>query len=228
MTKRAFTLIELLIVVAIIAILAAIAVPNFLEAQVRSKVSRVKADMRTMDTALKSYYVDANRYPYDKAYSNTMGIPGDRQLEDWSIASLFMLSTPISYVSSVNFDDPFLVSNEAGAVPPGWPNPPAGELPYFNLGYGTDVVSNSSSGNWGDLVGPANENTPDAGFVLVSYGPDQLYMGAEWISAGPDADTGSNSMGLTKRIDQIYDPTNGTISAGDIVRVEVPGVQVTF
>ena len=38
---RAFTLIEVLIVVMIIAILAAIAVPNFLEAQVRAKTSRV-------------------------------------------------------------------------------------------------------------------------------------------------------------------------------------------
>lgn len=45
-----FTLIELLIVVAIIAILAAIAVPNFLEAQMRAKVSRTKADMRSMVT----------------------------------------------------------------------------------------------------------------------------------------------------------------------------------
>ena len=61
-TRVAFTLIELLIVVAIIAILAAIAVPNFLEAQVRAKVSRVKSDMRAVATALESYHVDNNRY----------------------------------------------------------------------------------------------------------------------------------------------------------------------
>lgn len=62
-TDSGFTLIELLIVVAIITILAAIAVPNFLEAQIRSKVARVKADMRTVATALESYHVDNNRYP---------------------------------------------------------------------------------------------------------------------------------------------------------------------
>ena len=61
---RAFTLIELLIVVAIIAILAAIAVPNFLEAQVRSKVSRVKSDLRSVVTALEAYAVDRNDYPH--------------------------------------------------------------------------------------------------------------------------------------------------------------------
>src|SRR6186713_1738012 len=59
----AFTLIELLIVVAIIAILAAIAVPNFLEAQTRAKVSRVRNDLRALATGIESYRVDNNSYP---------------------------------------------------------------------------------------------------------------------------------------------------------------------
>jgi prepilin-type N-terminal cleavage/methylation domain-containing protein len=60
----AFTLIELLIVVAIIAILAAIAVPNFLEAQVRSKVSASMADIRSLVLSVESYYLDWSDYPY--------------------------------------------------------------------------------------------------------------------------------------------------------------------
>src|SRR5260221_3715617 len=69
--KRAFTLIELLIVVAIIAILAAIAVPNFLEAQTRAKVSRVKADMRTLGTAMEQYNVDYNGYVMNWSFRNS-------------------------------------------------------------------------------------------------------------------------------------------------------------
>ncbi|MDX1973973.1 MAG: prepilin-type N-terminal cleavage/methylation domain-containing protein, partial [Candidatus Sumerlaeia bacterium] len=87
---RGFTLIELLIVVAIIAILAAIAVPNFLEAQTRSKVSRVKSDMRTATTAIELYHLDNNAYPtgFGLSVSDT-----DR----WRFG-LWLLSTPIAYV----------------------------------------------------------------------------------------------------------------------------------
>ena len=63
MTHRAFTLVELLVVIAVIAILAAIAIPNFLEAQTRAKVTRAKADLRVIAEALESYHVDHGRYP---------------------------------------------------------------------------------------------------------------------------------------------------------------------
>ena len=88
--NTAFTLIELLIVVAIIAILAAIAVPNFLEAQIRAKVARCKSDMRVIATALETYHVDNNRYP--ETFVNAR----------WE--RFFPLTTPISYLSQIPID----------------------------------------------------------------------------------------------------------------------------
>ncbi|HPO10347.1 MAG TPA: prepilin-type N-terminal cleavage/methylation domain-containing protein, partial [bacterium] len=61
--SRAFTLIELLIVVAIIGILAAIAVPNFMNAQTRARVSRVNAELRNLGVAMENYYLDEGNYP---------------------------------------------------------------------------------------------------------------------------------------------------------------------
>ena len=86
-SQRAFTLIELLIVVAIIAILAAIAAPNFLEAQIRAKLSRCRADMHAIDIALELYRVDEETYPL-----------GGK--------NLFRLTTPIAYIATLP-NDPF-------------------------------------------------------------------------------------------------------------------------
>ncbi|MEQ8821135.1 MAG: prepilin-type N-terminal cleavage/methylation domain-containing protein [Sumerlaeia bacterium] len=95
--RSAFTLIELLIVVAIIAILAAIAVPNFLEAQTRSKVSRAQSDLRTLATAFEAYVVDYNHYP--PFYGTNPATSGP-----YGETAVFFLTTPIAYITSVPAD----------------------------------------------------------------------------------------------------------------------------
>ena len=60
-TRRGgFTLVEIMIVVAIIALLAAIAVPNFLRARKRSQATRILEDLRLIDAAVDQYAIEAN------------------------------------------------------------------------------------------------------------------------------------------------------------------------
>ena len=90
--------IELLIVVAIIGILAAIAVPNFLNAQIRAKVAQSVSNMKAISTALEMYYIDNNTYTWWATDSN-----------NWQ--GLWQLTTPISYISGESaFRNPFIKS----------------------------------------------------------------------------------------------------------------------
>jgi len=57
----AFTLVEIMVVVAIIALLASIAVPNFLRARKRSQATRILEDLRVIDTALDQYAIETNK-----------------------------------------------------------------------------------------------------------------------------------------------------------------------
>lgn len=91
-STSAFTLIELLIVVAIIGILAAIAVPNFLNAQTRATISRCMADIKAIANALEMYHSDRNNYPEGRG--------------NWAIFGLNKLTTPIAYIATVP-QDPF-------------------------------------------------------------------------------------------------------------------------
>lgn len=99
--SSAFTLIELLIVVAIIGILAAIAVPNFLNAQTRARVARAESDQKSIGTALEMYRMDQNGYPLGGA--------------SWAVFGLDQLTTPIAYLSSIPKDPfEFKVQSTAG------------------------------------------------------------------------------------------------------------------
>lgn len=178
---RAFTLIELLIVVAIIAILSAIAVPNFLEAQTRAKVSRAKGDLRTIAVALELYKVDTNHYPPENAPYQPYRTPNN-------------LTTPLGYLTSIPLDQ----FREFRSEDPDIPVCVWRRYVYQNFrqrspyGCGCDDPDTPQR-----IYGP---------WVLNCIGPDRKYSG--WL---------------------LYDPTNGTVSPGDIVRsAKRPDTQKLF
>jgi type II secretion system protein G len=185
-SNKAFTLIELLIVVAIIAILAAIAVPNFLEAQTRAKVSRTMADMRSLTTALEAYRVDSNNYP--PGTTNGPNTPFYSYLR-----RLVPLTTPVAFITSVP-NDPFNLFGELTQ-----PFPP-NEVKAFDYFLVTDLDASvpTQIGEFNDQSG----HLINAQYALRSWGPDLIngrFSGARQ-GVGPIP----------------YDPTNGTVSFGDI------------
>ena len=70
MTRRGFTLIELLIVVVIIGILAAIAIPKFVNTKEKTYVAQMKSDLRNLATAEEAYFYDSTKYTSSLASLN--------------------------------------------------------------------------------------------------------------------------------------------------------------
>lgn len=225
---KAFTLIELLIVVAIIAILAAIAVPNFLEAQTRSKVSRAKSDLRTVQTALESYLVDNNTYPYSESINASIWMPaGGRPRLNPSNHEVGGLTSPIAYITTVP-DDVFKhVQVDASGVPTSVIAP----IYYERAGFGylngnkltnreslvpSDAANGRIDGASLSLVPVTNPNLTPRPYILYSLGPD--------LSPHVEAPGGGTPVTTSRwHILNRYDPTNGTISPGNVIRY--PGGQ---
>ena len=204
---KGFTLIELLIVVAIIAILAAIAVPNFLEAQTRAKVSRGKADMRSLATAIESYTVDWN-WPSPAAIVLAKGggkcVAGtfSADEEERTFIAYSKYTTPLAYMTSIP-NDPFLDKGSKNLI--------SGEVYRTWRPFRYETYIDCAKMNQGQLMAYYRGYR----WALASLGPERSPGGG--ISAtliGPN--TGSGGQPNTTRCS--YDPSNGTVSRGWIIR----------
>lgn len=196
-----FTLIELLIVIAIILILIAIALPNFLEAQLRAKITRATANMRTLETAALSHYTQWNFIYTDynadgllsyetrqkKSFILCVGSTGSFGPTDGGLEFIggtdarrdyygenmhCPLTTPIKYLEAIDMIDPF----SDGTVP---------------MGYDTR-----------ELPWPPPPATP-------KFPNDVTWYGA-YFCAGPDRVAGDWQARLP------FSPTNGTKSRGEM------------
>ncbi len=199
-----FTLIELLIVIAIILILIGIALPNFLEAQNRAKVVRVRGEFKSIDTAMTAYRQINPHYPVTENDRSSKKDPSLQIRKGWPegprIRFAYALTTPIKYLSTVNFIDPF-IGNWAQSD-----QHTDREYSYYYLNYET-FASNR----------PTTNNTFDA-WCLCSWALDRVDSGCSWF---PQLVVNAKKLGAAidySALVVFYSPTNGTNSRGDIAK----------
>jgi type II secretory pathway pseudopilin PulG len=171
-----------------VGLLAAIAVPNFLEAQTRSQVSRTQSDLRMMATAIEAYYVDHNAYPahtLDRTKTLLNGTPSINA--DPTVP--FPLSDPTGRVASIISPVQYLTSYPSD---PFRPVDPEVGFAYYSTG---------------------------TAWILYSPGPDQTY---DIVAPAALFDPEDGSLLDEPWLLLAFDPTNGTVSAGDVLRVSFP------
>jgi len=210
---KAFTLIELLIVIAIIAILALIAIPNFLEAQVRSKVARAMADTKSTATAIEAYLCDYNTYPLGmtcatRVVNNTPLLPSTLDTARYGLSTL---TSPIAYMTFIPID-PFI---EKGRKTGTEGNHPLCYQTFMENIWrikNTYGVSDSEAG-WGMDIMPLGYR-----WVLSSTGPSRLN---EDLRESKIIQGLHDSKSVAYFNSGVYDPTNGTMSSGRIMRTNM-------
>ena len=116
--SKAFSLIELLLVVGIISILAAIGLLNFAGTTSRAKVARAVSDMRTIAVGLEGYAADHNDYPMNNfaPFANLDIEPNYHHIPTGYAITPWQITTPIAYLTTRPVD-PFKI------------------LPHGNYGY---------------------------------------------------------------------------------------------
>lgn len=93
--QSGFTLVELLIVIVVVGVLAAIAIPNFLRAQAKSKVSRTAADLRTFETAFLDFAADTGDFPPDSHLDAPHHLANGVGIEEYVPVEVWVRETPL-------------------------------------------------------------------------------------------------------------------------------------
>ena len=206
MQTKAFTMIELVIALGIVAILAAIAVPNFTESQTRADLGRTKSEMRRVGVACETYrFENRKMFPVEhdcyrnRDYAsygnmclgwwlyiywdaNPWGESNPSYLGGW-------LTSPVAYLSGIPVDPFFSQMLRKNSLY----GQKAKEVSFFYWG-----PQNAAIFGW-PIDRQTGSASPDGPYPNAAFG---LY------SCGPD---------LTIDYSPVYDPTNGVVSEGDIV-----------
>ena len=233
-TRCGFTLVELLIVIAIISMLALIAVPNFEEAQTRAKVSAVKNNMRITGTKFEMLNMDTNYYPlsgkwrwvilwrvlsgeeedphgkFRKRMAPLFGPHWD--LFEWELLKQNALQNTdwMCKEGEMHLFNGFNFFSPPTMVEALQPCSPESTVPTIVQ------WEDSALAHWEPAVRVAGN------WLLVSPGPDLILESPAWI----EDPCGSNHKdlhpeGYTERgLFTEYDPTNGTVSYDNIFRTQ--------
>jgi general secretion pathway protein G len=133
---KGFTLIEIMVVVVIIGLLAAMIAPNIMGNLDRAEINRARQDVRSIETALNLYRLDNFRYPStDEGLQALVTNPGESSAPNWK-AGGYLKSMPLD-----PWNRPYLYLNPGRQ----------GEFDVFSLGAdgqeGGDG-NNADIGNW--------------------------------------------------------------------------------
>ena len=213
---------SLLLLVCLMALIMAAITPWYHAKRVRAAVSRVKADQRSLATAIEAYYIDWMSYPpcgvtdgpartlpdgtvipsgWATVHSHLPEGSGARRIFTFAMPTTFsvphVLTTPVAYITA-------------------WPEDLFADTPGATFGYYVPMSF------WTDTISGTVHVNRSAPWVLTSFGPDRDENASDGpgdLSAVVEQVVIEDMYRPTPALaDLVYDPTNGIWSNGDIAR----------
>ncbi len=212
MKNLGFTLIELLIVIAIILILISIALPNFLEAQVRAKITNAMGEMRSIESAISAYYQDWKRYPQD-GFELT-GISGYYPEENPRI--WVQLTSPIKYFSTIPQDEFHSAYKDTNNLQRSEKHQ---TYRYYAAWWRCEALGGTPVPKSEKCTKAPTYETDFLGkWIIWSPGPNRVHDFGEWAMYKPWFQAGYAPEVTKAKSAPVYSATNGTVSSGDLVK----------